>query len=462
MGNTDTLCLGLDLGTTTISAVVLNLQTGACLQACSRNHGARLSSTNDWEKLQNVETIIGCAVTLMESLLQQYPAVRTIGLTGQMHGIVYLDAAGRPLSQLYTWQDQRAGRGSPTACETIAAKTGWQVAPGYGLATHYVNLLAGSVPAGAAQVCTIMDYLAMHLCGLQRPVMHSSNAAGLGFYHVDSSRFSPEALSELGLDPAILPEQTDRCVCVGSFRGLPVSVAIGDNQASFLGAVRDPDRTVLVNLGTGSQISLVQTGTDADTDPIVERRPLLEGRCLISGSALCGGRAYALLEQFFRQYAAACGLGDKPQYDVLNRLALEGLRGSCPTVQTTFCGTRADPNVRGSITGLDPDNLTPAALAAGTLQGIVTELYELFARMPHDRIDTLVASGNAVRKNPAMQQILRDVFGMEVWIPVHREEAAYGAALFAAAAAGLVPDAAGLGACIRYEPAFCLGKGENA
>ena len=47
------------------------------------------------------------ALRLLDQLLERYPQTASIGLTGQMHGIVYLDREGRCISPLYTWQDGR-------------------------------------------------------------------------------------------------------------------------------------------------------------------------------------------------------------------------------------------------------------------------------------------------------------------------------------------------------------------
>ena len=63
----------------------------------------------------------------------------------------------------------------------------------------------------------------------------------------------------------------------------------------------------------------------------------------------------------------------------------------------------------------------------------------------------IAAAGNAVRKNPVMQKIISDQFGMPVQLPEGREEAAAGAALFGAVAAGLLPDENAFGAFVHYE-----------
>ena len=52
----------------------------------------------------------------------------------------------------------------------------------------------------------------------------------------------------------------------------------------------------------------------------------------------------------------------------------------------------------------------------------------------------LVGSGNGIRRNPLMQELAEEMFGMKMEIPVCQEEAAYGAALHALAAAGIVAD----------------------
>lgn len=447
-------CIGLDIGTTTISAVVLDMASGVLLGSRNIPNDANIPAENSREKMQDADRIIALATGLLESLLDDHPDTKAIGVTGQMHGIVYLSADGRALSPLYTWQDERAGAGEPSACSLIAEKTGYRVSSGYGLATHCANVLREDVPEDIAKVGTIMDYLGMRLCGLREPVTHTSNAASLGLFDASRNCFDADAVKKAGMDPAILPEVTERCMVIGTYKNIPVSVAVGDNQASFYGSVREPEHMALANYGTGSQISVMSRPVkDAAADASTEIRPFIGESVLVCGSALCGGRAYALTEKFFRQYAVACGLPDTAQYDVMNALAMKGMEnGDFWKMRTAFCGTRNDPTLRGSVSGIGEDNLTPDAMIAGTLYGMADELHGMFLTMPHGGIDTLVISGNAVRKNPALRKMLALVFGMNVLLPAHEEEAAFGAAMFGARAANAV-SAEEASACIRYTEA---------
>ena len=86
--------LGLDIGTTTVSAVVVEGTT--VLEAMTLPNGSFLPTQNPWEKVQNVTYIRKTALEAVNTLLEKHPDTARIGITGQMHGIVYLDASGAP------------------------------------------------------------------------------------------------------------------------------------------------------------------------------------------------------------------------------------------------------------------------------------------------------------------------------------------------------------------------------
>ena len=97
--------LGLDIGTTSISAVVV--EEGVLLDRITCKNDSFLPTQNLWERIQSPAYIKETALNAVDTLLEKHPDVARIGVTGQMHGIVYLDAEGMPVSPLYTWQDGR-------------------------------------------------------------------------------------------------------------------------------------------------------------------------------------------------------------------------------------------------------------------------------------------------------------------------------------------------------------------
>lgn len=426
--------LGLDIGTTTISAVVV--ENGQVLQALTRPNGSFLQDRERWEKLQDPKRIRATALSMVDELFRLYPDVERIGVTGQMHGIVYLNRLGEPVSPLYTWQDGRGEEPTSTG-ETLVSwirrRTGYPVATGYGLVTHCYNLRHGLVPVEAAVFCTIHDYIAMTLGGQSKPVLDASDAASFGLFDVARGAFDLEAMEKAGIDGAMLPALAEDPK-IGVYRGkAAVYVAIGDNQASFLGATEGRLGCMLVNVGTGSQFSVYSK--DYLSCPGLETRPFPRGGYLLVGASLCGGRAYALLEQFFRMTGQMLGATEDSAYDAMAALLASTEKPrDIPKVTPLFQGTRQDPGLRGSITGLSVDNFTPQHFLWGMMEGIAGELHQMYCayRASCDAPVTLMGSGNGLRKNPWLQHCFSEAFGQELILSRCNEEAATGAALFAA------------------------------
>lgn len=427
--------LGLDIGTTTISAVVYDTDAGVLTSRTIKNDS--FLTGESWERIQDPSVIWEKSVAVVQELLREYPDVTAMGLSGQMHGILYLDAAGTPVSPLYIWQD---GRGDLPYDEThswaahLSELTGYSLATGYGLVTHCYNLNHGLVPKNAVKLCTIHDYLAMKFSGRSTPVTEATDAASLGLYDGPNHRFDPESLQKAGIDPAILPEVvTDPCLGTGML-GIPVYAALGDNQASFLGATGGRTDVLLVNMGTGGQVSVyspehIRTQT-------LETRPFPDGGWLLVGASLCGGRSYALLETFFRETVKMVTGQEVSAYEAMSNAmgTAEDLDRS-PKITTLFQGTRKDPSLRGSIENIGTDNFTPRHFIRGVMQGMAEELYGMYQgylAMGGKPPAAMVGSGNGLRKNPHLCRVFEKTFGIPLILSENDEEAACGAAIYAA------------------------------
>ena len=89
--------IGIDIGTTTISGVVLDYKKGKTaklLEAKTIENGCFIPAANEWEKIQDADGIVRKAGGMLDYFLNKYHRIQRIGLTGQMHGIVYIDRAG--------------------------------------------------------------------------------------------------------------------------------------------------------------------------------------------------------------------------------------------------------------------------------------------------------------------------------------------------------------------------------
>lgn len=481
--------LGIDIGTTTISAALL--EDGTLIESKTQKNDSALQGRFFWEKLQNPDRIAEIAVGAVQDFLKKYPDIERIGVTGQMHGILYLDASGSPVSPLYTWQDGSGDQPMPDGetavhpsadgaalhsaasegtdapdqslhpavsyAECLSRLTGYEVHTGYGMATYFYHQRNGLVPENACVLCTIPDYVAMVLAGARKPVMDASNAGSIGLFDVANGRFDLTAVQRAGLTETMLPRMA-QTEAIGTFgEQVRVYPAIGDNQASFLGTVTKAEGQMLVNVGTGSQFSAFSK--TCLSCPGLETRPFPGGGYLIVGASLCGGYAYALLERFFRQteqmllpenktgsFALTDNTADVKRPEdadtsvsadfVYEKMSV--LLSSCqkldnlPQVDPLFLGTRQNPALRGSISGLSVDNFTPGHLIWGFLDGIAGELHQMYEqyRKAGGTEAALVGSGNGLRKNKFLQQCFEEKFGQKLELPDCVEEAASGVAKY--------------------------------
>ena len=428
--------IGIDIGTTTISGVVYDPENRMALRSLTVQNPGNLQSAETFARMQDPESVCRTAEEMLETLAgwaekKEYGRPAAIGLSGQMHGILYTDSDGCAVSPLYTWQDSRGD---------VTDKDGWSAvslaketcsapaAAGYGWITHLYNMRHGLVPDDASKICSAADYFGMRLTGRKTPLLHDSIAASFGFWDIYENRFEQPAMEKLGIDGSLIPETSSGMEILGEWQGIPVCTALGDSQAAFLGTAGQEKDVLLLNMGTGGQACMLSDTVCAED--AVETRPFLDGQYLLAGASLCGGRAYAVLERFFREYVAAAAGKEESQYALMEKLADEAEKGGsgCPLqTETLFAGTRTDPKRRGSITGLSEDNFQPGFFIRSVMEGMVRELYEMYLAMgiPAKRA---VCSGNGFRKNKTLIRIAGEITNLPVSLSPCEEEAACGAA----------------------------------
>ena len=422
--------IGIDIGTTSVCGVVIDVLKGCVIKSITKNSDAFLTGCASWEKIQSVDKIMSVAMDILDGFIDD--EVKVIGVTGQMHGIVYTDKDGEAVSPLYIWQDER---GNLPYKDTTYAKF-LNSFSGYGNVTDFYNRENGIRPENAVSYCTIHDYFVMKLCGLKKPLMHSSDAASFGCYDLETNKFYYDCNVDI---------TADYCIA-GKYKNIPVSVAIGDNQASVFSTLAD-EKNILLNIGTGSQVSVISDKIVSGED--IEIRPYFENKYLLVGAALCGGRAYSLLKNFYSEVLGYREeVDDDLVYGIMNKM-LEKAEKSTMKVDTRFAGTRKNADLTGCICDITTENFNPSQLTLGVLEGMADELYNMYLQMKVDKCG-IVGSGNGVRKNPALVEIFEKKFGGNMKVPCHLEEASFGAALFGLISCGMFKNAQDIQKFIKY------------
>lgn len=430
--------LGIDVGTTSVSVVLIDPDDGHNMYTVSRGHNADIAPDGPRGSLQDAQRIYDLVDNTISEIVAQYPSIGGIGITGQMHGVVLTDESGGAVSPIYTWLDARLDRVDDRGVsfrERMENEVGMAVSNGFGFGTLFYLTKMGHVPASARRIATAPDYIAQRLtCSshtMEVGCTSSGLAHSLGLYDVDQRAFSDVIGSFLGrlTPPKICPSGS----VIGTTReGIPVFLPEGDNQASFAGSVREPDRAISTNIGTSGQMSfLVGDGTEMHSDLPLDRRPFFDIGTLFVAATLSGGKSFEVLTLLIDEIRAVWGGNEGDVFSYLNVLPRPSL-GDELVVDTRFFGSRLKSNVRGQISNISTENFDLAHLYWGIAGGIVEELGEMVGpyRSIVDRDDGYVTiSGNTLERSAAVQRCLAEELGVPLRRPIEPESAARGAAI---------------------------------
>jgi len=427
------IIISLDIGTSKLCALALDYKAHKTLAIRAIPNNADIKNLPVGCYEQGPQQIYNQCLTLIKELLKDVAAedVVGIGISGQMHGVLLVNEKLEPESNLITWQDQRtvADIAALKLAPEIFERTGCKLSSGFGGAT-LAWLNKNTKITNNIRALTIADFVVAKLTGII--ATEPTHAASWGIFNVRDNYWDQELLQILNIPEFVLPKVLETAKPVGKSEVLGLSAQvcspIGDNQASVIGAAGFAEDTAVVNLGTGGQISIpcvqYKYSNQLETRPM----PLFKGYIQV-GASLCGGWSHAYLKNFFYQIIkeiAEVEIDSETIYKKINELASNSAGGLI--ADTRFSGTRLNPELHGSISNINRENLTPGNLARAIIEGMVNELVEFGREADLSHIKKIVASGNAVRKNSVVRDVISRLFNLPCEMGEATEEAALGAA----------------------------------
>ncbi len=476
------LLLGIDLGTTTTTAIAVDADTGDVTSKATGSTASPITNRNDhgkgrseWDANVLIADGMATLTQLVEQLGNRSADVAGIGLTGQQHGMVMVDSDRRPVTPFINWQDQRGNEVIPSRDVSWVTeardrlgnespqRTGCRPNTGFMATTLFWMKQNHCLPAG--QACFLSDLFSAELTG-ERPVCEPSMAGSAGVLNVTARDWDHDAIAALELDLAMFPQVREADVPAGVLpesmadklgltAGLPVAISIGDHQASFVGSVADRHSSVLLNVGTGAQVAVFTDGNKFDAP--IELRPYPIQGNLLSNVGLAGGWSFQVIEKFIRAIGShVFGVeSDAPLYSQLTRLAAAAEPSSGGLVcEPLFSGTRSDPNRRGVLQEMSPQNLTPGNMIRSVIEGMAANhraAWDKIVAVTRQRQSQLVGAGNGLRENAVLVDAVTSAFQLPPGLARHREEAAFGAALVGGVAAGVFDSLNAATSIIHYE-----------
>jgi xylulokinase len=447
--------LGIDTSTTSSKALLIGLN-GVVAGVAATPHTLQTprplwSEQNPQEWWQAVSASIK-AVLAKTGLTGE--AIKAIGLTGQMHGLVLLDGGGNVLRPAILWNDQR----TQAQCDEIHSRIGRekfiQITGNValtGFTAPKILWVAQNEPeiyANARHVLLPKDYIRFKLTGTY--AMDKADGAGTVLFDLKTRDWSGEVLSTLEIDPGWMPPTFEGCEFTGQVTeeaaaltglkaGTPVAAGGGDQAAQAVGVGAVETGVVALTVGT-SGVVFAPTPSS-----LVEPEGRLHAFC----------HAVPGMWHFMGVMLSAAGslqwyrdtIAPGMSFDDL-LVEAESVPAGCEGLQFLpyLTGERTphpDPLARGAFIGLTLRHRR-GHMTRAVLEGVAFGLKDSFTLIQNaglGAIKQVRASGGGV-KGALWRQILASALEAELVTVNADEGAAFGAALLAGVGAGEWDDVA--------------------
>jgi xylulokinase len=440
--------IGLDVGTSGARAVAIDLD-GNIVASAAREYPLATPRPG-WTEQDPADWWSASQAVLTEVTAGLPSPALAVGLTGQMHGSVFLDGGDQVVRPALLWNDQRTAKQCSEITERVGgnhliAITGNPALTGF--QAPKILWLREEEPEAYRRVRSVLlpkDYVRLMLSGDR--ATDASDASGTLLLDLRARDWSGEILDRLEIPRTWLPGVHEGPEPTGAVNasaarvtglpaGIPIAAGAGDNAAAAVGNGIVREGLVSSSIGTSGVVF-------ADSlEPRVETAGRIHAFCHavpdryhVMGVTLSAGGS-------FRWWKDIAGVTD---YDALAALAEQAPPGSEGLLFLPYLsGERTphlDPAARGSFIGLQLRH-GPAHLARAVMEGVVYSLKDCLdlIRAMGVPVERVLVTGGAAR-GALWRQLQADVFGLPVYRNQVDEGPAFGAALLAGVAAGMYRD----------------------
>ncbi len=441
--------MGIDVGTSSVKALIMDGE-GTEIGSASRKYDVLKPQMNYAE--QDPEEIWEAVKGTLLELSKRYPKetekLKGISYSGQMHGLVLVDAFGKPVCNMIIWQDhrsvdQREKIYSLVPFEEFNRVTLNQLSPGYlVMSLMWVKEHAKEIYDRSALFLLPKDYIRYRMCGTLGTDM--SDASATVIFDTAKKCWPWEVVERLGLRKELFPECHESTETAGTVTkacakecglpsGVPVLYGGGDTLMHEIGTgMIDEGRPWVSNIGTACQVTCVMKR------PVYDEQFRTNTFCcvkedlwMLMAVGMCGGSAMKWMQ----------GILGVSAFEELNRMAEQVRPGSDGVVFLPYLsGTRCpenDPLSKGIYFGLSLDH-GREHLVRSTMEGVVYSLrsdLDLLETLTGKKPETMIASGGGARGRLFLQ-MQADIFQKPIYTTESAEQSCLGAAMTAAVGTG--------------------------
>lgn len=451
--------LGIDIGTSGTKTVLFDTDGNT---AASKTVEYPMSQPqNGWAEQRPEDwwdAVCGGIRAVLAASGAQPDAVRGIGLSGQMHSLVMLDAQNEVLRPAILWCDGRTA----AECEEIHNRVGKK---------RYLEITANPALTGftagkilwvrghepeiyekCRHILLAKDYIRFKLCGVYATEV--SDASGMGLLDVPNRCWSDEVLEKLEIDKALLakvyesPEITgtitaEAAALTGLAAGTPVVGGAGDNAAAAVGTGVVEDGKAFATIGTSGVVFAHTSKLSIDPGGRVHTFCCaVPGAWHVMGVTLAAGQSL----KWYRDNFCGVDMAEAEKQGVDSYILLDKAAEAVPIGSNRLIylpylmGERTphlDPDCRGVFFGLSGMH-TRYDLLRAVMEGVTFSLRDcagILAEMGVQPTEILACGGGGT--SPLWRQMMADILDCPVATTVSREGPALGVAILAGVGAGV-------------------------
>ena len=445
--------IGIDLGTSGTKTVLFD-QNGAAVASATIEYPL-YQPKNGWAEQEPSDWWQAAAATIRRVIDESGvapEAIKGVGLSGQMHGLVMLDEAGEPLRRSIIWCDGRTSQ----ECAEITALVGRQRLIEITANPALTGFTAGKILwvrrhepklyAKCRHILLPKDYIRYQLTG--EFATEVSDASGMNLLDVPNRCWSGEILEKLEIDGALLAKMYESCEVTGQITpkaaaltglaaGTPVVGGAGDNAAAAVGTGVVERGRAFTTIGTSGVVFAHSDRVTIDPQGRVHTFcSAVPGAWTVMSCTLAAGLSLKWLrDQFFtEEMKTAEGMGVDPYFLMDQQAGRVPIGANRLIFLPYLMGERSpllDENSRGVFFGLSAIH-TKYDLRRAVLEGVAysqRQCLDVLRGMGVVSTEMLACGGGG--SSPLWRQMLADVYGCPVKTVVSKEGPALGAAILA-------------------------------
>lgn len=440
--------LGVDLGTSSVKLVLADAK-GHILDSASADYPLYFPEES-WSE-QNPDDWFGALVECISALGKRHDvsAVRGVSFSGQMHGLVVLDAHDKVIRPAILWNDNRTAEECDFLNNTVGRKKllEWTGNVAFtGFTAPKLLWMKKHEPENFARIAKIMlpkDYLAYRMSGVFASDV--SDDSGTLYFDVRNRRWSREMLEIIGISESQLPAIYESYEPVGKVckefaerTGMSTDAVVviggGDQAVGAVGTGTVREGTMFVSLGTSGVVFAPVAEFALNDNGGMHMFRHANGKFHIMGCMLTSAGAMKwwvddILKADFNEV-----LDEVDETAVDDLLFLPYLMGERSPIN--------DPNAKGAFYGLNLSHKR-ADMTKSILEGIcfgLKDCYEAICRMGAKSAYARVIGGGS--RSDKWMQILSDVLGLELRRINTSDGAGLGAVILAMTGCGVFPNVA--------------------